>query len=253
MLLKNLTENNRLNGRPTGVGVHLGQNYKMPNKLNFLTQGDYENASKVKNSSFPTGTQVPYTYLSPMGGSTVEMSASTTVNGTSSIVAGLTNGIGCASDLSGSGSLSATVSLLYQLFADLSGSSSVVANMSSALGLSADLSGSSSVSATIKLLQSMASALSGSSSISADMKQTISMASDIYVNSSTATVNEIVAAVWSALASDYNVSGTMGQKLNGAGSAGDPWTTDLTAYNTADTAGLILKKTLSTGKFIALK
>jgi len=242
MLLQNLSRNHRLNGRPTGVGVHLAQNYKMPNKLNFLTQGDYENASKVKNSSLPTGTQIPYTYLSPMGKSTVEMTASTTINGTSSITAGLTNGIGCASDLSGSSSLSATVSLLYQLFADLSGSSSVVANMSSALGLSADLSGSSSVSATIKLLQSMASLLSGSSSISADMKQTISMASDIYVNSSTATVNEIVAAVWSALAADYNVSGTMGQKLNGAGSAGDPWTTDLDSYTTPGTAGDLLKQ-----------
>lgn len=31
-------------------------------------------------------------------------------------------------------------------------------------------------------------------------------------------------AVWSAIASDYLDAGTMGQKLNGAGSAGNPWT-----------------------------
>ena len=245
--------NNRLNGRPTGVGVHLAQNFKMPNKLNFLTQGDYENASKVKNSSLPTGTQVPYTYLMGMGISTVELSATTSINGTSSIVAGLTNGLGLSADLSGSGSLSGTVSLLYLLSANLSGSSSLTANLSSALGLSADLSGGGSLSATIKLLQAMTADLSGSSSLTADMKQTISMSADIYVNSSQATVNQIVAGVWGAVAADFNASGTMGQKLNGAGSAGDPWTTDLSSYNTADTAGLILKKTLSTGKFIALK
>lgn len=45
----------------------------------------------------------------------------------------------------------------------------------------------------------------------------------------------------------------MGNKLNGAGSAGDPWTTDLSSYNTAGTAGKRLKDTLTTGKFIALK
>lgn len=253
MLLQNLTRNNRLNGRPTGVGVHLAQNFKMPNKLNFLTQGDYENASKVKNSSLPTGTQVPYTYLMGMGKSTVELSASTTIGGSSSIVAGLTNGLGLSADLSGSGSLSGTVSLLYLLSANLSGSSSLTANLSSALGLSANLSGGGSLSATIKLLQAMTANLSGSSSLTANMKQTISMEADIYVNSSQATVNQIVAGVWGAVAADFNASGTMGQKLNGAGSAGDPWTTDLSSYNTADTAGLILKKTLSTGKFIALK
>lgn len=40
----------------------------------------------------------------------------------------------------------------------------------------------------------------------------------------------------------------MGEKLNGAGSAGDPWTTDLTGYNTADTAGKIVKQIKSIGQ-----
>lgn len=34
----------------------------------------------------------------------------------------------------------------------------------------------------------------------------------------------LAAAVWSAIASSYNDAGTMGEKLNGAGSAGNPWT-----------------------------
>jgi len=73
------------------------------------------------------------------------------------------------------------------------------------------------------------------------------------VNQSEATVQQIVDAVWNALAAEYNISGTMGNKLNGAGSAGDPWTTDISAYNTANTAGKILKDRLSKTQFLGLK
>lgn len=75
----------------------------------------------------------------------------------------------------------------------------------------------------------------------------------IYVNQSEATVDQIVAGVWNALAAEYNLTGTMGEAMNGAGSAGNPWITDLSAYNTANTAGKILKDRLSKGQFIALK
>ncbi len=54
--------------------------------------------------------------------------------------------------------------------------------------------------------------------------------------------------MWSALAAEYNISGTMGQKLNGAGSAGDPWTTDLTTYTTDGTAGKILQQAKKAAK-----
>lgn len=67
------------------------------------------------------------------------------------------------------------------------------------------------------------------------------MSADIYVSAAEASVQEMVYAVWNAIASDYNNSGTMGNKLNGAGSAGDPWTTDLSSYNTEGTAGKKLK------------
>lgn len=52
----------------------------------------------------------------------------------------------------------------------------------------------------------------------------------------------LASAVWNSLAADFNVSGTMGNKLNGAGSAGDPWTTDLDSYTTPGTAGALMKK-----------
>lgn len=105
----------------------------------------------------------------------------------------------------------------------------------------------------MKLLQALIGSALGTGSLSGDMKQNISMSGDIYVSQATASANQIRDSVWGAIAANFNESGTMGQKLNGAGSAGDPWTTDLSAYNTDGTAGKRLKDTLSTGKFIALK
>lgn len=63
----------------------------------------------------------------------------------------------------------------------------------------------------------------------------------------------LAASVWNSVASQFNDSGTMGNKLNGAGSAGDPWTTDLDSYTTPGTAGKKLKDGLTLGKFVALK
>ena len=52
---------------------------------------------------------------------------------------------------------------------------------------------------------------------------------------------DIAQAVWGSVATQLNNTGTMGQKLNGAGNAGDPWTTDLATYTTNGTAGKLLK------------
>ena len=64
---------------------------------------------------------------------------------------------------------------------------------------------------------------------------------------------DIAQAVWGSVAAQNNTTGTMGNKLNGAGSAGDPWTTDISAYNTTNTAGKILKDRLSKNQFLGLK
>lgn len=65
--------------------------------------------------------------------------------------------------------------------------------------------------------------------------------------------DDIAQSVWGSIASALNEPGTMGEAMNGAGSAGNPWTTDLSSYNTANTAGKILKDRLSKGQFLGLK
>jgi len=206
---------------------------------------------RLEHACVPTGTEPPYVIMfAPKGG---ELSATTYVRGEGSISSSLTLGKVMEASLSGTGELTSSMSLITSLLAALSGSGAITASISTTLSLAASLAGSGDLAGSLKLLIPLAADLISSGTISANLKGNLDMEAQIYVNQSEASVQQIVDAVWNALATDYNTSGTMGQKLNGAGSAGDPWTTDLSGYNTDGTAGKRLKDTLSTGKFLALK
>lgn len=58
---------------------------------------------------------------------------------------------------------------------------------------------------------------------SADLKGDLSMTAS-FGGAEPLSPEGLARAVWEALAADYNTAGTMGEKLNGAGSAGNPWT-----------------------------
>lgn len=105
----------------------------------------------------------------------------------------------------------------------------------------------------MKVIAGLAVNISGIGSIVADLKGKANLSATIYVNSGAATTAELVAAIWGALAASNNDSGTMGEKLNAAGTAGDPWTADLTGYNTEGTAGKKLKDGLTEDNFLGLK
>lgn len=44
------------------------------------------------------------------------------------------------------------------------------------------------------------------------------------------TASQVADAVWNSVSSSYNAAGTTGNKLNSAGSSGDPWSVDISAY-----------------------
>ena len=68
------------------------------------------------------------------------------------------------------------------------------------------------------------------------------------------TPEAIAAAVWNSLVAQFSESGSMGEALGSAGTAGDPWTTDLPGSYIGNQAGAIIgQKLLTTGKFLALK
>jgi hypothetical protein len=164
-------------------------------------------------------------------------------------------GMAAIASLSGVGVISnAAAGLTVQLVAALTGSGTLTASIIGNLQALASLNGSGTLTGAASALAGLVATVAGTGIVSSASATALGqMVADIFVNQSQATVQEIVDAVWNALASEYNISGTMGNKLNGAGSAGDPWTTDISAYNTANTAGKILKDRLSKGQFIALK
>jgi hypothetical protein len=182
-----------------------------------------------------------------------ELSSTTHITGISSLESSLANGINIISTMAGSGTMTSGLSLVTSMIATISCTGTLTGSMVGTIQMAADLAGSGDITGSLGMLSGLVANLSGQGLISADLKGKLFMAADIYVNQSEATVQQIVDAVWNALASEYDLSGTMGEKLNGAGSAGDPWTTDLTAYTTANTAGKILKERLSRNQFIGLK
>lgn len=215
------------------------QNNFRPSVFNAIHFPDTTEVSKMSRASLPTGTQPPYSWLmAPKGG---ELSSTTQINGAGSISANMLSGKFMTAELSGAGTIDGTMSLITSMTANLSGAGSLTADMKMTIAMAANLAGAGSLSAAMALLIPLEAHLSGAGSLTANLKGNANLAAHIYVNSGAATTQELVAAIWSALAADYNESGTMGQKLNGAGSAGDPWTTDLSAYNTPDTAGKVLK------------
>lgn len=204
----------------------------------------------------PLTTAIPEGYLAPNAWMLPYSLGSMTIsnlNGIAVLSSVGVNGISGSVSISGEGLLEATGGLLAGLIVEMDGVGDLSASIGGLLGAIVEMAGVGALDALLSAEAGLTVVMEGIGELVASPKGTGEMVIEIYVNESQATVNQIVAAVWSALAADYNESGTMGQKMNGAGSAGDPWTTDLSGYNTGGTAGKILKNALSQNNFIALK
>lgn len=201
-------------------------------------------------SSLPTGTEPPYSYhLAEKGG---ELSSTTYINGDSDLTASQANGINIVSTIAGSGVISsAGLSLVTSMIAAIAGSGTLTGSMVGTVQFAADLAGSGDITGALNMLSGMVANLAGQGLISADLKGKLFMEADIFVNQSEATVTQIRDSIWDAIAADYNNAGTMGEKLNGAGSAGNPWT-DTSTY-APGTKGALLKEAADNAELAAIK
>lgn len=199
----------------------------------------------------PTTTALPEGYLAPnawMLPYDIGSMTTSNLNGSGSLASAGVAGLGGVVIMDGVGVLEASGGLLAGLQVALSGNGNLSALGGGLLEAIVAMAGQGLLSGALGATAGLTVEMAGIGTLTASPQGTGEMVLEIYVNESQATVNQIVAAVWSALAAEYNESGTMGQKLNGAGSAGDPWTTDLSAYNTDDTAGKILKEAKKAAK-----
>lgn len=193
----------------------------------------------------PSTTGIPEGYLHPnswmmpydIGAMTIS-----NLNGAGSITGSGVSGLSGEVTMVGEGVLEASGGLLAGLVLSISGSGNLTAIGGGLLEAIATMAGEGLLSGALGAEAGLTVVMDGVGTLSASPSGTGEMILEIFVNESQASVDQIVAAVWSALAAEYNVAGTMGNKLNGAGSAGDPWTTDLTPYSTTGTAGKVVKQ-----------
>jgi hypothetical protein len=152
--------------------------------------------------------------------------------------------VGIVADLNGQGELNADIAGAVQIIANLSASGDISGAIKATVDLISTLTGTSELTAVILGNWNMVSDLVSSSNLTADIVAKAFLEMNIYsANSLTLNNGAVVGSmssnitslselspeslasnVWSALASQYNQAGTMGEKMNGAGSAGNPWT-----------------------------
>lgn len=239
MLLGNYNVFNKNPGHAVGGPTDPTLRHKLGSWMMFY-HGDSNVAGETNKSAFNNGYIPPYSYvLSPKAGG---LSTFYQLNGSGTLSASAQQGINLLSDMIGEGTLVSNLSLVVSLVSSMAGIGGLSASMVGTINMSASLIGSGDMEGGLSLLANCIANMTGTGSVTSALRGDMYMSADIYVSQAEASVQEMVYAVWNAIASSFNESGTMGNKLNGAGSAGDPWSTDLDSYTTAGTAGKKLKE-----------
>lgn len=238
VLLKNPISN--IGGDSVSGVAGLNANWNTPGQSRNRFYGENLKQGTADRYGLPAGYAAPYSWrLPPKAGG---VGSTTGVKGASTMAGSGALGVNVNSTISGVGGFSdAGLGLILSAVATIGGIGGLSADVVGKLDAAATMAGNSNMSGALGALAGAIATLSGTSGFVGDVVAKANVSADIFVNQGTATVNEIVRAVWSALAAEFNESGTMGNKLNGAGNAGDPWTTDLDSYTTEGTAGKILK------------
>ncbi len=209
-------------------------------------------SGETNKGAFPNGYTPPYIFILPIkaGG----LKTYYEIIGSATISANAALGKNCEASISGVGAITPpSLSMLVQLAASILTSSSITASLQATASLSASISASASVSANLSSLAFCVSNIIASASVSGTFKGVANMQAEV-TPFTELSPQSLAAAVWNALAADFYEAGTMGEKLNGAGSAGDPWTTTLPGAYADGTAGKIIgEKLLRLSKFLALK
>jgi hypothetical protein len=121
--------------------------------------------------------------------------------------------------------------------ATLTGESSFLATISSIGNMTATLSGEGTLNPGANLAFNMYCTLIGEGNLTPDLKAKAWMWATLDAGSRPSAY-DIAQEIWQAQATQYNSTGTMGEKLNGAGTAGNPWTE---VIESGLTAGQVMK------------
>lgn len=228
-------------GDSTSGVTGLRQNWNAPGVSRNRYYGENWVVGVADRCGVPSNYASPYAWnLPPHSGG---IGSNVGIRATSELAISMAGGKALEASLSGSGTISSgTIQLVVSMVANLEASGTITnAQAVAILQMVADLNGTGSVTGTLQAIGHLIAAITADASMAPEMNATANMEADI-TPFTELSPESLAASVWNSIATDFDSSGTMGEKLNGAGSAGDPWTTDLTTYNTANTAGRILKE-----------
>lgn len=155
--------------------------------------------------------------------------------------------------LTGTGTVSnAALSVLTQGAATIAGTGTISnAALIAVSSLASALSGSGSITnANLSATVPLAASLAGSSTLSPSLKGYGSLSASIQIGQATGLS---ASDVWNYDISAINTAGTAGDALNNASSAGNPWSAELVDNNDPGTFGAFVQKLLTVAKFLGLK
>lgn len=249
MILRNLADVNCNPGNAFGASSIALNRAAMGKPGAWRNRFISESGGHDRKTAYPVGYLHPYCWSLPQtsGGLSSHKEGQITATPTGQAVGG--------KPISGSADITFSTTATGGLIVSGSGSASITFSPTGTLISVASGSGSATVTLSGSALIGALAGISGQSSITftpTAVIRAVGYLSGLSTNETEFSADALARAVWDAVAADFNISGTMGEKLNAAGTAGDPWTADLSPYLTG-TAGEQLRKALTTGKFLALK
>lgn len=168
------------------------------------------------------------------------ISAFETTEGIATAVISLSGGKNAVGTINGTSTADATGGLIVSMDGTIDGVATASADIAGVLWAEGQSDGEATVEADLGAIAGGEGEANGTAVGTATLTALGYLSGTIYVNQSEAEVTQIVSGVWDALVADYDASGSMGEAMGAAGTAGDPWTTELPGSYTGDQAGALI-------------
>jgi hypothetical protein len=146
------------------------------------------------------------------------------LNGDGDLSGSIAGAIQAVADLTGDGDLTGAIKATVDLLATMNGENTLTSEIIGNWDMIVSLIGTNALTSSIRAFAEISSNPQGENTFIINNGAVVGSMSSTITSLSELSPESLASSVWSALASQYNQSGTMGEKLNGAGSAGNPWT-----------------------------
>jgi hypothetical protein len=174
-----------------------------------------------KQASVPSGKRHPNVWLMPKESGSISSYKRTNmrIDGTASAEMGFPRSGSTTITIDGTASGGLIVGATGTATISINGTAAIVASLNATGTATITIDGNAALGAIASVTGETTLTVNGHSAIMG-----LGYLTGTTIETGELTPAGIASAVWSAIAADNDASGTMGEKLNGAGSAGNPWT-----------------------------